>query len=97
MGSVAQGSVLNVLNACLPQDESILDDKITICHYKANSYLCKQGDADADLTFIIKGELLITQKVVDQEDEDTTTTMFTARAGEVCIGISLVNDLIRAL
>ena len=57
--------------------------KISICHYKADSVLCSQGAPDADITFVIKGQLVVTQKTIE---EDKDCAMFTAGPGEVRFG-----------
>ncbi|XP_067941104.1 patatin-like phospholipase domain-containing protein 7 isoform X1 [Watersipora subatra] len=60
-------------------DPSVLKDKITICHYPAGAVLCAQGDADADVTFVVKGHVLVSQKTIEKKD----CPMFTAGPGEM--------------
>jgi len=59
----------------------MLVNKISICHYRANSVLCNQGDADADLTFVVQGQLVITQTSIDKGEKPCI--MFNAGPGEV--------------
>ncbi|KAF6034080.1 PNPLA6 [Bugula neritina] len=63
------------------EDKSMLVNKISICHYRANSVLCNQGDADADLTFVVQGQLVITQTSIDKGEKPCI--MFNAGPGEI--------------
>ncbi|XP_078605006.1 patatin-like phospholipase domain-containing protein 7 isoform X17 [Branchiostoma floridae x Branchiostoma japonicum] len=62
-------------------EETLLRGRLTLEHYRAGQYLVHQGDQDSSLFFVATGTLLVCQKTVDTEEEETV--LIVSHSGEL--------------
>ncbi|XP_078685260.1 patatin-like phospholipase domain-containing protein 7 isoform X2 [Branchiostoma floridae x Branchiostoma belcheri] len=62
-------------------EETLLRGRLTLEHYRAGQYLVHQGDQDSSLFFVATGTLLVCQKTVDPEEEETV--LIVSHSGEL--------------
>ena len=52
-----------------PKDETVLEGKVTLVHIARGSVICKQGDVEKFLTFVVSGHLEVTQHDIHDNEE----------------------------
>ncbi|XP_046368567.2 patatin-like phospholipase domain-containing protein 7 isoform X1 [Haliotis rufescens] len=75
---LAQKDLLNLLGLT---DRSLLEGHLNLQSVKAGTVLCRQGDQDASLVFVVMGTLHMLQQIVGEEAREAI--LFTADPGEI--------------
>ncbi|KAL5249255.1 hypothetical protein ACHWQZ_G018196 [Mnemiopsis leidyi] len=68
------------------KDASVLEGKVTLVHIARGSVICKQGDVEKFLTFVVSGHLEVTQHDIHDNEE---AFLYTTKLGEF-IGVMSV-------
>ncbi|XP_063690597.1 patatin-like phospholipase domain-containing protein 7 isoform X4 [Bolinopsis microptera] len=68
------------------KDETVLEGKVTLVHIARGSVICKQGDVEKFLTFVVSGHLEVTQHDIHDNEE---AFLYTTKLGEF-IGVMSV-------
>ena len=63
------------------KDSTTLEGKVTLVHIGRGSVVCKQGDVDKFLTFVVSGHLEVTQHDIHDDQE---TFLYNTKLGEFC-------------
>ncbi|XP_025112163.1 neuropathy target esterase-like isoform X2 [Pomacea canaliculata] len=63
------------------KNPKLLDGKLSLQYVKAGKLLCKQGDQDVDLYFVVKGSLHVLQQLVGESAKEVK--LYSAQPGEM--------------
>ncbi|KAK7504501.1 hypothetical protein BaRGS_00004367 [Batillaria attramentaria] len=75
---VAKKDIIQLLGL---KNDSLLDGKVRLRRVKAGTLLCKQGDQDVDLLFVVKGTLHVMQQSVGESAKEVK--LFSKQPGEM--------------